>query len=51
MSSISVNTPCDTWTLVSQNSKQGRIRVTLTNPTNYFYDVVPTGDPVPTNKG
>lgn len=47
MASTSVLCSSNVWTLVSQNNKQGRIRPTLSNPTKYVYDVVPTGDSAP----
>ncbi len=47
MASTSVTCESNVWTLVSENNKQGRIRPTLSNPTKYVYDVVPTGDPAP----
>jgi len=43
MGSTSIICNKNTWKKVVTNSKQGRIRVTLTNPTQYFYDVVDAG--------
>ena len=47
MASVSIICPDNEWKLIAQNVKQGRIRPTLTNPSKYAYDVIPTGDPAP----
>jgi hypothetical protein len=47
MASLPVNCPANTWTPLFLNEKQARIRITLTDPSKYYFDVVPAGDPAP----
>jgi hypothetical protein len=44
-----ITCPPNKWTRVVLNTKQGRIRDTLTNPINYYFDVKPTGSLAPSD--
>lgn len=39
--------PGNEWQLIASNIKQGRIRITSTNPGKYYYDIVTTGSGTP----
>lgn len=44
-----IDVPICKWTLIVSDIIQGRIRIISENPSKYYYLIVPTGDPAPTN--
>ena len=45
--STSIDAAANEWTKVVSSEKAAKLRITLTNPSKYFFDIVAAGDPVP----
>lgn len=47
MSISNVSCAANVWTLICSSCRQGRLRITLTDPSKYYFAIVPAGDPAP----